>query len=334
MLKSIKLKNIEIKHPVILAPMAGVSDLPFRELVSSFGIQKDCAVSLTITEMVPSTSQVMLLEKKKSTNKIKRLYEQNNSSNLTSIQIFGNDPVFMAQSAKINEDLGADIIDINMGCPVNKIVKNGAGSDLMKNPQLAEQIIKSVVNAVKIPVSVKIRAGWDANNKNAPTFAKMIEDAGASMITIHGRTRSQLYSGNIDYDIIRQTKNAVKIPVIGNGDITTCQLAKDMIEKTGVDGIMIGRGSYGSPWFLSNVIEYLKTGQETFFPTIKEKKEIMVKHIKAMIEYYGERGGLLNARKHIAWYSKGIRNSNEFRNLINNSDNIEEVFDLIDKLFI
>lgn len=332
MLKPIKLKNVIIKNPVILAPMAGVSDLPFRTLVSSFGDDEN-KVSLTVSEMVPSTSQVMLLERRKSTDKIKRMYEENKSEQLTSIQIFGNNPEIMAKSAKINEDLGADIIDINMGCPVNKIVKNGAGSDLLKNMPLAEQIIKAVVSAVNVPVSVKIRTGWDLNNKIAPEFAKMIESAGASMITIHGRSRSQLYSGDIDFETIRKTKNAVSIPVIGNGDITTCELAKEMIEKTGVDGIMIGRGSYGAPWFLSQVIEFLRTGKYTFNPTIEEKKEIMLNHIKAMIEYYGEKGGMLNSRKHIAWYSKGIRNSNEFRKLINNSSNPDEVFTLIDKLF-
>lgn len=332
MIKPIKLKNVIIQNPVILAPMAGVSDLPFRNLVSSFGNNTN-KVSLTVSEMVPSASQVILLERKKTTNKVKRLYERNNSTQLTSIQIFGNNPTFMAQSAKINEDLGADIIDINMGCPVNKIVKNGAGSDLLKNLPLAEQIVKEVVNTVKVPVSVKIRTGWDANNKVAPDFAKMIEQAGASMITIHGRTRSQLYSGTIDFDTIRKTKEAVKIPVIGNGDITTFASAKEMIEKTGVDGIMIGRGSYGAPWFLSQVIEYLNTGTEPIPPSIEEKREIMIRHIKDMLEYYGEKTGMLNARKHIAWYSKGIRNSNEFRKLINNSTDIEEIFSLINKLF-
>ena len=332
MLKPIKLKKLVIQNPVILAPMAGVSDLPFRNLVSSFG-NNDFKVSLTVSEMVPSASQVILHERKNITNKVKRLYERNNSTQLTSIQIFGNNPVLMAQSAKINEDLGADIIDINMGCPVNKIVKNGAGSDLLKNLPLANQIIKEVVKAVKVPVSVKIRTGWDANNKIAPTFAKMIEESGASMITIHGRTRSQLYSGAIDFETIRKTKEAVSIPVIGNGDITTVTSAKEMIEKTGVDGIMIGRGSYGAPWFLSQVIEYLKTGHEQISPSIEEKKKVMIHHIKTMLEYYGEKTGMLNARKHIAWYSKGIRNSNEFRNLINNSSDINEIFSLIDKLF-
>ncbi len=332
MLKPIQLKNVVIKNPVILAPMAGISDLPFRNLVSSFG-NDDNRVSLTVSEMVPSASQVILLERKKSTDKVKRLYEHHNSEQLTSVQIFGNDPTLMAKSAKINEELGADIIDINMGCPVNKIVKNGAGSDLLQNLPLAKEIIKAVVTAVNIPVSVKIRTGWDLNNKIAPDFAKMIEQSGASMITIHGRTRSQLYSGDIDFETIQKTKNAVKIPVIGNGDITTCELAREMIEKTGVDGIMIGRGSYGAPWFLSQVIEFLKTGNIPPTPSISEKKEVMIRHIKAMFDYYGEKTGVFNSRKHIAWYSKGIKNSNEFRKLINETTDITEIFTLIDKLF-
>ncbi len=332
MLKPIKLKNIVIKNPVILAPQAGITDLPFRSLVSSFG-DAEYSASLTVSEMVPSTSQVYLLNRKKSNDKIKRLYETYSSNNLTSVQIFGNDPDIMAESAKINEELGADIIDINMGCPVNKIVKNGCGSDLMKNPQLAESIIKKVVASVSVPVSVKIRAGWDCEHKNAPEFAKMIEGAGASMVAIHGRTRSQLYSGKADLDIISSVKSSVSIPVIGNGDIFTEEDAKRMIDYTGVDGVMIGRGIYGRPWFIYHINYFLKTGTLLPEPTISEKKEIMLKHIKSMIDYYGEKMGLLNSRKHIAWYSKGLRNSAEFRNYINNCSDANEVYEYIEKIF-
>ena len=332
MLNPIKIKNIEIKNPVILAPQAGITDLPFRNLVSSFG-GTDFSTSLTVSEMVPSASQVYLLNRKKGNDKIKRLYEHYDSNSLTSVQIFGNDPVVMAESAKINEELGADIIDINMGCPVNKIVKNGCGSDLLRNPKLASDIIKSVVSAVKIPVSVKIRTGWDSEHKNAPDFAKMIEDSGASMLAIHGRTRSQLYSGHVDLDTIKKVKSSVSIPVIGNGDIFTVEDAKNMLEYTGVDGVMVGRGIYGAPWFLYHIIYFLKTGKKLPEPSISEKKDILLKHIFAMIEYYGEKTGMFNARKHIAWYSKGLRNSAEFRNFVNNSENINEVYDFIEKLF-
>ena len=332
LLNPIKIKNIEIKNPIILAPQAGITDVPFRNLVSSFG-GNDFSTSLTVSEMVPSASQVYLLNHKKGSDKIKRLYERYNSNTLISVQIFGNDPAIMAESARINEELGADIIDINMGCPVNKIVKNGCGSDLLRNPKLASDIIKSVVNAVKIPVSVKIRAGWDNNNKNAPDFSKMIQDAGASMITIHGRTRSQLYSGHVDLDIIKKVKESVSIPVIGNGDIFTEDDAKHMFESTGVDGVMIGRGIYGRPWFLYHIIYFLKTGLKLPEPSVVEKKEILLKHIDSMIKYYGEKTGMFNARKHIAWYSKGLKNSAEFRNFVNNSENIEEVYEFIEKLF-
>ena len=332
MLNPIKIKDIEIKNPIILAPQAGITDLPFRNLVSSFG-KKEFSTSLTVSEMVPSASQVYLLNRKKGNDKIKRLYERYSSNTLTSVQIFGNDPVVMAESAKINEELGADIIDINMGCPVNKIVKNGCGSDLLRNPELASKIIKNVVNSVKVPVSVKIRTGWDANNKNAPDFAKMIEDSGASMLAIHGRTRSQLYSGSVDLDTIKKVKASVSIPVIGNGDIFTEDDAKNMLEYTGVDGIMVGRGIYGRPWFLYHIIYFLKTGKKLNEPSIFEKKEILLKHIDAMIKYYGEKTGMFNARKHIAWYSKGLKNSAEFRNFVNNSENIEEVYKFIEKLF-
>ena len=332
MLKPIRLKNLEIKNPVILAPQAGITDLPFRNLVSSFG-GRDYATSLTVSEMVPSASQVYLLNKKKSNSKIKRLYERYNSETLTSVQIFGNDPEVMAESARINEELGADIIDINMGCPVNKIVKNGCGSDLLRNPELASKIIKSVVSAVNIPVSVKIRTGWNAETINAPEFAKMIEDSGASMLAIHGRTRSQLYSGTVDLDTIKKVKSSVSIPVIGNGDIFSEEDAKRMLEYTGVDGVMVGRGIYGAPWFLSHIIYFLKTGEKLPEPSILDKKEILLRHISSMIDYYGEKTGMLNARKHIAWYSKGLRNSAEFRNFVNNSENINEVYEFIEKLF-
>lgn len=332
MLKPIKLKNIEIKNPVILAPQAGITDLPFRNLVSSFG-GKEYSTSLTVSEMVPSASQVYLLNRKKGNDKIKRLYERYSSDTLTSVQIFGNDPEIMGESARINEELGADIIDINMGCPVNKIVKNGCGSDLLRNPDLASKIIRKVVDSVKIPVSVKIRAGWDFDHKNAPDFAKMIEDSGASMVAIHGRTRSQLYSGHVDLDIIKDVKSSVSIPVVGNGDIFTVEDAKNMLEYTGVDGVMIGRGIYGAPWFLYHIIYFLKTGEKLSEPTISEKKDILLKHISAMIDYYGEKTGMFNARKHIAWYSKGLRNSAEFRNFVNNSENINEVYEFIEKLF-
>ncbi len=332
MLKPLKIKNLVIKNPVILAPQAGITDLPFRNLVSSFG-GSEYSTSLTVSEMVPSASQVFLLDKKKGNEKIKRLYERYSSNTLISVQIFGNDSDIMGKSAQINEALGADIIDINMGCPVNKIIKNGCGADLMKNPKLAEKIISKVVASVKIPVSVKIRSGWDCEHKNAPEFAKMIEGAGASFIAVHGRTRSQFYSGSVDLDIIAKVKQSVKIPVIGNGDITTPEFAKNFINETGVDGIMIGRGIYGAPWLLYHIIYYLKTGKILPSPSIEDRKSILKQHLASMIEYYGEKAGMLNARKHISWYSKGIKNSAEFRNFINTSKSLDEIYEYIEKFF-
>ena len=332
MLKPLKIKNLVIKNPVILAPQAGITDLPFRNLVSSFG-GAEYSTSLTVSEMVPSASQVFLLDKKKGNEKIKRLYERYSSNTLISVQIFGNNPDIMGKSAQINEALGADIIDINMGCPVKKIIKNGCGADLMKNPKLAEEIISKVVTSVKIPVSVKIRSGWDCEHKNAPEFAKMIEGAGASFIAVHGRTRGQFYSGSVDLDIIAKVKQSVKIPVIGNGDITTPEFAKNFINETGVDGIMIGRGIYGAPWLLYHIIYYLKTGKILPSPSIEDRKSILKQHLASMIEYYGEKTGMLNARKHISWYSKGIKNSAEFRNFINTSKSLDEIYEYIEKFF-
>ena len=332
MLKPLKIKNLVIKNPVILAPQAGITDLPFRNLVSSFG-GAEYSTSLTVSEMVPSASQVFLLDKKKGNEKIKRLYERYSSNTLISVQIFGNNPDIMGKSAQINEALGADIIDINMGCPVKKIIKNGCGADLMKNPKLAEEIISKVVTSVKIPVSVKIRSGWDCEHKNAPEFAKMIEGAGASFIAVHGRTRGQFYSGSVDLDIIAKVKQSVKIPVIGNGDITTPEFAKNFINETGVDGIMIGRGIYGAPWLLYHIIYYLKTGKILPSPSIEDRKSILKQHLASMIEYYGEKVGMLNARKHISWYSKGIKNSAEFRNFINTSKSLDEIYEYIEKFF-
>ncbi len=334
MLKPLYVGNLKIENPVILAPQAGVTDLIFRNLVSSFG-GKEYSTSLTVSEMVPSMSQVYLSSKRDNL-KLKKFYSTytklNNS--YTSVQIFGNDSVVMADSAKINQELGADIIDINMGCPVNKIIKNGCGADLMKNLTLAENIVKVVVKSVKIPVSVKIRSGWDSNNKNAVEFAKMLENAGASFISIHGRTRNQFYSGKVDLEIIKDVKNSVKIPVIGNGDITSLEDAKNMLDYTGCDGIMVGRGIYGKPWFLSDIIYFLKTGKILENKDVLYVKSILLSHFEQILKFYGTKAGIFYARKHLAWYSKGIKNSAEFREIINKTEDITEIYSLINKFFV
>lgn len=334
MLNSIKLKKIKIENPVILAPQAGITDFIFREFVASFG-NPFYSTSLTVSEMVPSISQVSLL-KSKQTEKVKKLYIPYKSyyKSYTSVQIFGNDPIIMAESAKINEGLGADIIDINMGCPVNKIIKNGCGADLMLNHKLAFKIVKNVVDSVSVPVSVKIRSGWDQNKKNAVDFARVLEEAGANFVTIHGRTRNQFYSGNVDLDIIKDVKNSIKIPVIGNGDIYSPQDAKKMFEYTSCDGVMVGRGIYGKPWLLYHIIYFLKTGVILPSLSVLEIKEILLKHLVKIFEYYGDKVGIFLSRKHIAWYSKGLKNSTEFRNLINTMDNKKDIFKAIDDFFI
>jgi tRNA-dihydrouridine synthase B len=312
--------------------MAGLSDPPFRDAVAKFG-EARFRPSLTVSEMVPSNSQVALQKRKNLNAKVSRLFAPHGPGRLSVVQIFGSDPAIMAESARINEGLGAAVIDINMGCPVNKIVKSGSGADLMKNPELAGRIVAAVVAAVKIPVSVKIRTGWDAGLRNAAEFARHLEGEGASMLAIHGRTRAQLYSGGIDFGTIAEVKRALKIPVIGNGDITSPELAREMIEKTGVDGVMIGRGACGAPWLPHHAVCYLKTGRLLPPPALAERRGILLAHLRAMIDYYGERVGLLNARKHLAWYSKGLRGAAEFRAAANASNSLPEVEGLVEKMF-
>ncbi len=324
MFAPLNIGNLNIKNPVILAPQAGITDYCFRKLVSSFG-DFEHSTSLTIEEMVSATAQVY---NKNLCTPYKKL------SNLLSVQIFGNDPLIMAGSAVINQELGADIIDINMGCPVKKIVSNKSGSYLMKDIELAKQIVKKVVNAVKIPVSVKIRSGWDLESVNAVEFSKMLEDCGVSFITIHGRTRSQQFSGIADKNIIKQVKESVKIPVIANGDIFNEFDAEDMFLKTNCDGIMIGRGIYGKPWLLNHIIYYLKTGQILPDKTIFEIKQILLSFLQDIVNEEGEKSGLLKSRKHILWYSKGIKNSAEFRQKVNKASNLNEVNDLIEQFFV
>jgi tRNA-dihydrouridine synthase B len=306
-------------------------------LVAGYG-EVEFRPSLTVSEMVPSNSQVILRSRAKPAvkPKLKKIFEEHGKAvpGLVSVQIFGSDPVVMAESARINEELGADIIDINMGCPANKIVKNGSGADLMKNPPQAAAIISAVVRSVRIPVTVKIRTGWDANNKNAGEFARMAEDSGTSMIAVHGRTRAQLYSGEVDFAAIAEVKKAVKMPVIGNGNVVSPESAREMIERTGVDGVMIGRGACGAPWLLHHAIAYLKTGRLLPPPSVEERRRILLAHLAGMVDYYGERAGILIARKHAAWYSKGLRNSAEFRVRVNASNTLMEVEELIMKMFV
>ena len=317
MLKPIKIGNLITKNNLFLCPLCGITDAPFREMIAYFG-----GVGMMYTEMIPSRS----IHHKDYLKKIKNTFEIN------AVQISGNDTYYMAEAAKLNEDLGVDLIDINFGCPVKKVVKGFAGSAVMKDEKLAKDIIHAVVNAVKIPITLKMRMGWDFNNLNAPTIAKIAEDEGVKLITIHGRTRNQMYEGKADWGFISKVKNVVKIPVIANGDIKTTQNVIDALNQSNADGVMIGRGIYGKPWLFKQIETELQ-GKVFIEPTKQEKGKILLKHFDKIIEHYGEKVGMPVARKHIAWYSTGITGSNEFRNQINQLKNIEEIKDKIKKFF-
>ncbi|MCC8417728.1 MAG: tRNA dihydrouridine synthase DusB [Rickettsia endosymbiont of Bryobia graminum] len=302
---SIKIGNIELLHPVILAPMSGVTDLPFRKLVKKF------ADVLTPSEMV--ASRAMIVKSKQSLQKCSITKDDVSSC----VQLAGCEPDVIAEAAKMNEDMGAKIIDLNFGCPAKKVVGGYSGSALMRDEKLAAKILETTVKAVKIPVTLKMRTGWDDTNRNAPTLAKIAFDSGIQMITIHGRTRCQFYSGKADWQFIRQVKDVVKIPVIANGDITSYDKAKQCLQESGADGIMVGRGAYGKPWLLSQISHYIKTGEELQPPPIKEQLSIILEHYNSMLEYYGKDTAVQLARKHISWYSNGLANSAEFRGKIN-----------------
>ncbi len=318
----IRVGSIELDNNVFLAPMSGVSDMPYRRLAKRNG------AALVFSEMI--ASQAMVYANKKTIKMASNCAEEFPMA----IQLAGCEPELMAEAAKINEARGAAIIDINMGCPVKKVTKGHAGSALMKDEKLAGQIIDSVVKSVKIPVTLKMRTGWDENTKNAPILAKLAENSGIQMITIHGRTRNQLYRGKADWGFIRNVKNAVSIPVIGNGDVVEVEDAARLLEQSGADGVMIGRGTYGRPWFIGQVNQFLKTGQYTDKPSVSIQYKIVTGHFRDLIVHYGRERGLRVARKHIAWYTKGLGGSASFRDTFNRISNITQAKLALDNFYL
>jgi len=309
----LQIGKVKLENPVVLAPMAGVTDFAFRQLVKEFGCGLICA------EMVSSKG---LIYNNDRTVEMLAIHPEERP---ISIQIFGSEPRIMAQAAKIVEESGADIIDINMGCPVPKVVKNQEGSALMKNPELAGRIVQAVVEAVKVPVTVKMRKGWNEQQVNAVELAEIVEKAGAAAVAVHGRTREQYYSGQADWEIIKKVKERVSIPVIGSGDVTTPQEAKKMLEETGCDGIMIGRGSLGNPWIFSRTIHYLETGELLPPPTAEERIATALRHLELLLQAKGEYIGTREMRKHAAWYTKGLPESAQLRRMINTANTKEEL---------
>ncbi|MCA0664745.1 tRNA dihydrouridine synthase DusB [Clostridioides difficile] len=308
-----KIGNLELKNKVFLSPMAGVTDLPFRLIC------KEQGCGLLYTEMINGKA---LCYDDENTKKMLKIEEEEHP---VAVQIFGSEPEFMGRAAEIMNDYSNEILDINMGCPAPKVVKNGDGSALMKNPKLAEEVLRAVVKNSKKPVTLKIRKGWDDNSVNAVEIAKIAEDCGISALAIHGRTREQFYTGKADWDIIAEIKKNLSIPVIGNGDVFTIEDSINMLDKTGCDAIMIGRGAQGNPWIFKRINHYMNTGEILPEPTLNEKISTAIKHLKLAVEEHGEYVAVREMRKHITWYLKGLRNSAKLRDEINKIEDYQEV---------
>jgi tRNA-dihydrouridine synthase B len=320
-LKPIHVGPLRIDAPVILAPMTGVTDLPFRRVVKRYGC------GLTVSEMI--ASQAMIRETRQSLQK--SLWDPIEEP--VSLQLAGCEPHVMAEAAKLNEQRGAAIIDINMGCPVRKVVNGDAGSALMRDLPLATRLIEATVKAVKVPVTLKTRMGWDHSSLNAPELARIAEDLGVQMITIHGRTRCQLYKGSADWSFVRRVKEAVSVPVIVNGDICSIEDSREALRQSGADGVMIGRGAYGKPWLLAQVMSELGGGGRRPDPSLDEQLATMLEQYREMLELYGAHTGVNLARKHIGWYTKGLPGSAEVRNRVNSQDDPSVVVAMLQEFY-